>query len=991
MNSDRWRQIDELFQACLEVEGERRAALLDNASRSDQALREAVEALLASDSGNWSFIEKPALEKGAPLLADEDPQLESGHRIGHYEIVELIGRGGMGEVYLARDQILNRPIALKFLPPDYTEDKDRFARFRREAQATSALNHPNIVTIHELGEVDGRQFIATEYIEGETLRQRMVRGRLNLLAAVEIAIQTSNALAAAHRAGIVHRDIKPENIMLRPDGYVKVLDFGLAKLAQIPEGLALLPASGKADASSSLLMGTVKYMSPEQARGLPVDARSDIFSLGAVLYETITGCAPFEGKAANDLIKSILKDEPPRLTEYLPDALEELQSIVSIALCKDKAKRYQTAGDLLLDLEALGQQLEPAPGSQGHTARGVGRRQVVRRTKSQTQLQTAAGPAVSTEDLEVGTTSSIDFILSQIKQHKTGASFGLLILVAVAVISTYALRKSINRRSGPFERTEVIRLTSNGIIGATAAISPDGKYIAYVAKTSGQVSLWIRQLATNDDLQLIPPSDAGIFGLVFSPDGRYLYYYSLAKIFRMPALGGTAEPLFGDIGSQITFSPDGGQLAFIRQDASQGIGTLVIANADGTGQRTIATRRAPNSFSGSAPSWSPDGKVIACVGVNAGEGYPRVFEVNTETGAQKPLTSQKWRGIFFLAWLSDGSSLLLIADNLKFNEIWRLSYPGGELQKISNDTIANDTHNLIGLSLTADSSSLVTTQYEGLSEIWIAPEGDASRASRIRPSSYDGRLGLTWSPDGRIVFESEASGHPEIWVMNADGSGQKQLTKDANNVWPSVTPDGRYIVFQSNRTGPDHIWRMDIDGGNQKQLTFGEAEQIPNCTPDSNWVVYNARESGKVTVWKIPIDGGTPVQISDVECFFPKISPDGNLIACNYKGSQRMIIPFGGGKPAKALDVAPASGQATWTADGKALTYMDTRVSATHVTNIWIQPIDGKPPQQLTNFKPDQKAAPEYMYAYAWSPDGKQLAYARAETRADVLLIRDVR
>lgn len=277
MNPERWQQVQKLFQTCLELDTAGCTAFLDQTCGGDPALRAHVEGLLASDARNWSFIEGPALELAAPWLADDPPQLAPGQRIAHYEIVELIGRGGMGEVYLAKDEILNRPIALKFLPADYTKDKDRLRRFQREAQATSALNHPGILTIYQLGDVDDRQFIATELVAGETLRRRITRGRLNVRDALDIAIQIASALGAAHQAGIVHRDIKPENIMLRPDGYVKVLDFGLAKLAEAYDLPTRNPVVDKIDVSSGLVMGTVRYMSPEQARGLQVDARTDVF------------------------------------------------------------------------------------------------------------------------------------------------------------------------------------------------------------------------------------------------------------------------------------------------------------------------------------------------------------------------------------------------------------------------------------------------------------------------------------------------------------------------------------------------------------------------------------------------------------------------------------------------------------------------------------------------------------------------------------------
>ncbi|MEO8436498.1 MAG: protein kinase, partial [Pyrinomonadaceae bacterium] len=358
MNPERWQQIQKLFQACLDLDTEDYTAFLDKTCADDPALRAQVEALLASDTDNWSLIGRPALELAAPWLADDQPQLAPGQRIAHYEIVELIGRGGMGEVYLAKDEILNRPIALKFLPADYTKDKDRLRRFQREAQATSALNHPGILTIYQLGDVDGRQFIATELVQGETLRRRIARGRLNVRDALDIAIQIASALGAAHQAGIVHRDIKPENIMLRPDGYVKVLDFGLAKLAEQYDVPARAAVVDRIDASSGVVMGTVRYMSPEQARGLQVDARTDVFSLGVVLYEMITGRAPFASRDAAKLVESILKDEPPSLANYVEPLPGKLPQIISKCLSKEKERRYQHAGDLLKDLKNLKEEIE---------------------------------------------------------------------------------------------------------------------------------------------------------------------------------------------------------------------------------------------------------------------------------------------------------------------------------------------------------------------------------------------------------------------------------------------------------------------------------------------------------------------------------------------------------------------------------------------------------------------------------------------------------
>src|SRR5688572_21327531 len=323
MHTDVWRQVDKLFQAAVEVEPSRRAAYLDEACGGNSLLRSEVESLLTNDALDWEFIDRPAVESAAALLIDEQPQFEPGQQVAHYEIVSLIGRGGMGEVYLARDRVLGRQVALKLLPIEYTQDRARLLRFQREARTVSALNHPNIITIYELGSVDNRQFIATEFIEGETLRRHISRGKLRIEDALDFLLQIASALGASHRAGIVHRDIKPENVMIRPDGYVKVLDFGLAKLAEQSEPPIHLATGDDPDVSSGVLMGTLRYMSPEQAAGLPVDSRTDIFSLGLVFFEMLAGRYPFEQHNQAELVEAILKDETPPLRNYVdvPDRL----------------------------------------------------------------------------------------------------------------------------------------------------------------------------------------------------------------------------------------------------------------------------------------------------------------------------------------------------------------------------------------------------------------------------------------------------------------------------------------------------------------------------------------------------------------------------------------------------------------------------------------------------------------------------------------------
>jgi serine/threonine protein kinase/alpha-beta hydrolase superfamily lysophospholipase len=355
MKPERWQQLKPLLQSALDRGPGERAAFLDEACKGDEHLRQEVESLIISHDQASSFIEVPAFEVMAESLENKQTELV-GQTLGHYRVLEALGAGGMGEVYLADDTRLGRKVALKLLPTHFTSDHDRVRRFQQEARAASALNHPNILTIYEIGQMDARHFIATEFIEGETLRQRMAETQMKTSEVLDVATQVARALSAAHQAGIAHRDIKPGNIMLRPDGIVKVLDFGLAKLTE--QKSDDLEAATLVHTKQGMVMGTAHYMSPEQARGLRVDARSDIFSLGVVLYEMLTGRVPFAGQTMTDVLASILMLEPPSLSESAPQAPEELQRIVHTALQKNKEERYQTSGELLIDLKALKQQLE---------------------------------------------------------------------------------------------------------------------------------------------------------------------------------------------------------------------------------------------------------------------------------------------------------------------------------------------------------------------------------------------------------------------------------------------------------------------------------------------------------------------------------------------------------------------------------------------------------------------------------------------------------
>jgi eukaryotic-like serine/threonine-protein kinase len=958
MTPERYQLVDQVFQAALELDPARRAAFLDEACNGDQTLRSEVESLITSDRGGLSFIDEPAFEMAARVLASDEPVLAAGTRIDRYEIVSLLGSGGMGEVYLAHDERLDRKIALKLLPSESTTNHERVRRFQQEARAASALNHPNIITIHEVGEVDRRHFIATEFIDGETLRERMRRGRLTLLESLEIAIQICSALAAAHKAGIVHRDIKPENIMLRADGYVKVLDFGLAKLTQQEETpIAAGGADEKLEASSGLLMGTVKYMSPEQAQGQQVDQRSDTFSLGVVIYEMLTGQAPFRGSTASEMISSIRRDEPVPLKERASATRDELQRIVNKALCKEKDARYQTAEELLSELKKLNLRLEPV---------------------------------------------GIERVMVQMKQHKIATSVSMaLVVLALAGIS-FGLFRYNRHRQVPFQSIVMTRLTNYGD-GWSPAISPDGKWVVYVRgegldKPSPKHSVCLRRIGESTETEVVPPTEGQFGNLGFLPDGKNIFYRLRLSnqpmaTYVMPVSGGPATKLPINGGGAISYSTDGRYVAYIYNDMAQGTTNLIVANADGTNQQTIATRQKPNSFFTSvAPSWSPDGKKIACVGQYGFEGAPRVIEVDLETRTEKPITSSKWGNMRGVAWLPDGKGLLLTAseETSPILQIWYISYPTGEPHRITNSAM-----NHFSLSLSSDGTQLISDASWAPTSIWALPVTAASSDRYLSVDTDSGKqinvtnfvgltlfnfLRLSWTPDARIVYVSQESGNADIWSMKADGSDRKQLTIDPHSdTWPEVSPDGRSILFMSDRSGAEIIWRMDIDGGNQTRLIGDPMELFPVFSPDGKFIYYSSSDSGKETIWKMAITGGERTQVISDTSAGQAPSPDGKLLAY-YNSGKILVVPIDGGPPIKTFD--GDNGKLQWSPDGRALTYL---VNRDFVPNLWIQPLDGGEARQLTNF------TSQGISNYAWSRDGKQIAVARTSFKSDIVLISDVR
>jgi Tol biopolymer transport system component len=954
----RWEKIKGIFQYAVEIDTVKRSDFLDKACAGDASLRKSVESLLSSAEQEWDLLDKPAFEAAAGLFAEDQHDLSEGETVGRYKVLGLLGTGGMGEVYLAEDTKLGRKIALKILPVGFIGTEARQQRFRQEARAASTLNHPNIVTIHEITEIEGRHFIATEFIEGETLRQRLMRGEMSAGEALDVAIQVASALAAAHRAGIVHRDIKPENIMLRTDGYVKVLDFGLAKLIEQQDTIGEIEeqGGGRADLSSGLLMGTLRYMSPEQASRQEVDVRSDIFSFGIVLYEIITGHRPFEGETNQELLEEILTKEPPM--DFAEDLSGELGQIIAKALSKDREKRYQTTDDLLADLKRLGRRAELAMGA--HTAAPV----------------------------------------SSSRRRKLTAAAAALLLVGIIAIG-YGLYYFGERGKSPAQfQIEEMRPISNSGRASDAAVSPDGKYVAFVSEDEGGQIIWLTQVDTGIRTELVPLSRERLAALTFSPDGNRVFYvrYDTEDPLQSNALyeisisGGPARRLISEVHSPVSFSPDGNRLAFFRRyNVIATDNALMLANSDGTGEQELSRRSGPEKFADypCGPAWSPDGKVIAC-SILAGEPRGRkvsIIVIEPDNGAERVVGPEEWAWISGLAWLSDGSGIIAAGQRKgdRKRRIWMIPYPGGEAQRFTNDLV-----NYEGVSVAAKSDFIATHQdihSEVNTNLWLVPGGDASRAKQItaETSSYT----YSWTPDGRIVYSVNPAIDKNIYIMDADGSQRRPLTSSGvkMNLLPTVSPDGRYLVFYSDRDEGAGIYRMDIDGGNPRLLLATPTPISITLSPDSKWVVYHHIADGPdLTIWKVPIEGGSPIQLTDINSFMPTVSPDGKLIAYYYSSAKEnppfgfALIPFEGGKPLRRFATKRSAwGPWQWTRDGRAFMYIDTEKGG---SNIFSQPIAGGPAKKLTDFQSDR------IWSFVWSPDEKLLVCARGRDKKDVIVLK---
>ena len=879
-------------------------------------------------------------------------------KLGSYEIVSSLGAGGMGEVYRARDESLGREVAIKVLPKELASDPDRLRRFEQEARAAAALNHPNILAVYGFSTAEEHApYLVTELLQGQTLRERLQQGAIPVRKAVEFALQTARGLVAAHDRGIVHRDLKPENLFLTRDGVVKILDFGLAKLI-VPEVTSKTSVATVSFTEVGVVLGTAGYMSPEQVRGQVVDHRSDIFSLGAILYEMLSGKRAFEGKTAADTMSAILKEEPAELSASGRSLAPALGCIVDRCLEKDPAERFQSARDLAFNLELLSRE------------------------------ETGSGAAVA--------------LPARKGRRWLIAALGALALLGAAGLGFLA--RGLKPQAENSSPAELRRLTDFVGMEEFPALSPDGKSVAFTADVSGRRQIWVRLLAGGTPLQ-VTQDDADHQYPRWSPDSSSLIYFSPSqepdgegKIWQISALGGTARPLVSSL-SGGDLSHDGKHIAYFH--SNQGDLELAVADPDGSNSRKLVVL--PNEYNYSDLRWSPDDRKL---GFQRGRTFDyNVFYVPAEGGSLQAIT-QDGNPLEGFAWLPDASGVVYSSSRgdtvlyLRTMNLWSVQTGGknlrqltfGETSYISPDL---DRH-----------GNIVATRRQIQFNIWRYPVDGSPEENVRRGAQITHQTGTVQTPsagpgDRELVYLSDSGGHGNLWILNLETQQNRQITFEHDPQLtigvPVWSPDGRHIAYVKRGLTAWNVdlWLMNPDGSEAHKVSDGGGWACWSL--DSQWLYFSPPSQNGFRIDKAsPAGGGNlsvraqgqkPAADSRGKLFFVQSLP-----ALNGLSDMEILVADPENGPARRLARISGSRLSSWllmqpvlSPDGKWLAVLLTDGPT---TDIWAQPTAGGPMRRITDFG---RQATFITRRVSWSSDGHSLYAALGKGEADIVLLSNLK
>ncbi len=954
MDPERWKQIRQVCHSALEIEPDRRKAYLKEACAGDDSILKEVESLLALQSEAAGVFDSPALDAAARALAEEKeaelrPDLV-GRTLQHYRIIAKIGEGGMGVVYRARDEHLKRDVAIKVLPPELMTDPERKKRFVQEARAASALHHPNIVTIHDVTSEGGIDFIAMELVAGKALDQKIGRKGMRLDDALKCAIQIADALATAHAAGIVHRDLKPANILVAESGHVKVLDFGLAKLTQPLNGEGIDSSSVAMSTEEGRIMGTAAYMSPEQAQGKSVDARSDIFSFGAVLYEMSSGRRAFPGDNTASIISEILKSDPPSLNAAIP---QDFAKIISHCLRKDPGRRFQHMDDIKIALEDLRAERDSGSSDGG---RGLHR------------------PMRS-------------------RLLMFNAPIAILALVTIAAVLW------VKRRGSETPTLKVIPLTTYSGRQRMPSLSPDGSRVAFSwdGEKQDNFDIYIRMVAGEPPRRLTTDPAPDLYP-VWSPDGNWIAFARAGFTYLISPEGGRERKLAP--GKPSSWTPDARFLACWGRKSDGDPNLIYLVSIESAELITLPTSPPPGSSGDTFPAISPDGNILAfrrspTPELSSADLFTIPLGSNSSAPTPVRLTYDAQDIGELFKWTPDGRELIFVSNRGGRIALWRIAnLAGARAQRISG------TEDAASCAFAKDvPGRLVFQRFIREYSIWCRwlaePESHFSQPTPIAESVAT-EMDPQFSPDGsRIAFKSNRTGNDEIYSCRADGTDVLQLTSFRGSVRPGSprwSNDSPQIVFDGLSAGNYAIFATKSSGGIPLQLTSAMSICIrPSFSRDDRWVYFGSNQTGLNQIWKVPCAGGAAVQITrggGMEAFE---SPDGKSIfyVKGWNTAGLWSVPIDGGveRPISAL---PGVQSGLWGVAEGGIYFLDI-LSAGPGGPVPLKKYDFAT-QRISKVSEADKVPPNLDVRFAVTRDGRRFVWTRQDRyESNLMMVENFR